>query len=332
MKFLHQNDILFISFVFLLFRYLSLWYRRPIAVVFCLSYLFIVSNFVAADELKQPVMPEKNDATLRIVISGAFVSQAGIGVYNDIASYLQNKLNEKTEFIPGFSYSTINNMLIKGIANIGFVCGLPYVLMKEKASDSIELVAAPVMKDKRYGGKPHYFSYIIVPKESKFQHFSDLKGSRFVFNEEISNSGYNMPRAFMIKHGITNGFFGKILRSGSHEESIRMIAMGKADASAVDSVVYDYDKAKHPEYVSQTRIIETLGPASIPPVVVSTKTPEAIRNKIKEILLGMNKDPAGKAILDKALLEKFTAVDDSHYDDIRGMLNLARKTGFLKIR
>ena len=245
---------------------------------------------------------------------------------------LQNKLNEKTVFIPGFSYSTINNMLIQGLANIGFVCGLPYVLAKEKSKDSIELLAAPVMKDKRYGGKPQYFSYIIVPKESKFQHFSDLKGSRFVFNEEISNSGYNMPRAYMIAHGDTKGFFNKVLRSGSHEESIRMVALGLADASAVDSMVYDYDKLKNPIYVSKTRIIETLGPASIPPVVVSAKTPAAVRNKIKKILLNMNKDPKGQAILKQALLEKFTTVDDSHYDDIRGMLNLARETGFLEIR
>ena len=265
---------------------------------------------------------------IRIAMSAAFVSDSGIDIYNDIFHYLELKLDHKVTFISGFSYSTINAMLDSGIVDIGFICGLPYVMKHDTAEPGIDLLVAPVMKDSKYKDSPIYYSYIIVNKDSKFKNFADLKGSRFVFNDEISNSGYNMPRAHLINMGETSGFFGEVIRSGSHEESIRMVALGKSDVSAVDSLVYDYDNLNNPEYIQHTRIIQTLGPAGIPPVVVSKKIELQLREKIRKILLGMHKTPDGKEILDRALINRFTLVDDSNYNSIREMKKQAVESGF----
>ncbi len=180
--------------------------------------------------------------------------------------------------------------------------------------------------------KPVYYSYLIVHKDSKYKSFSDLRGRTFTYGDEISNSGYNMPRAHLIDLGETAGFFGKVVRSGSHEESIRMVALGLADISAVDSIVYDYDLVKNPEYVQQTKILKVLGPAGTPPVVASTKLPLPLREKIRDIFLGMENDPAGKLILEKALLDRFAIVDDSHYDSIRKMYKQAQDSGYQVIQ
>lgn len=268
---------------------------------------------------------------IRIVMSAAFVSESGVAIYDEIARYMGEKLNHKVAFISGFSYATINSMLDSGMADIGFICGLPYVMEKDKAQPNIDLLLAPVMKNPKYKDKPIYYSYVIVHKDSKINNFSDLKGSRFVFNDEISNSGYNMPRAQLIEMGETKGFFASVVRAGSHEESIRMVALGKSDVSAVDSLVYDYDLIKNSKYAGQTKIIKTLGPAGIPPVVVSAKTPMSLRKKIKDILLGMKDDPAGKAILEKVLVDRFTVVNDSNYDGIRKMKKQAQDSSYMVI-
>lgn len=286
----------------------------------------------ASDAVVPPAKREQGKAPVRVVMSAAFVSESGIGVYEEIFRYLANKLDSKVEFISGFSYSTINSMLESGMADIGFVCGLPYVMMKDKPNPRVDLLLAPVMKNGRYKDKPVYYSYIIVQKDSKFKDFSTLRGSTFVYNDEISNSGYNMPRAHLIRIGEVSGFFGKTIRSGSHEESIRMVAQGKADVTAVDSLVYDYERQKSPKYVQKTRIIKVLGPAGIPPVVISTRTPLPVRKKIRDILIGMKNDPAGKKILDKALLDRFAVVEESNYISIREMNKLAHKSGYLVIR
>lgn len=270
--------------------------------------------------------------TIKVVMSAAFVSDQGISVYYDMFQYLAARLNRKVEFISGFSYETINQMLDLGMVDIGFVCGLPYVINKDKANPAIELLLAPVMKDKKYRDIPVYYSYVIVNRKSQLHKFTDLKGKRFVFNDEISNSGYNMPRAHLIDLGETSGFFNRVIRSGSHEESIRMVATGEADASAVDSLVYDYEKLNNPEYVRKTRVIEVLGPAGIPPVVISVKTPKQLKEKIKNILINMTHDPAGKKILDKALVDRFIEVGDDNYNGIRLMYKKSLDSGYRVIR
>lgn len=265
-------------------------------------------------------------------MSAAFVSESGLPVYDRIVDYLAKTLGIDCEFVSGFSYSTINSMLAAGTVDVGFVCGLPYVLERDKENPTVELLAAPVMKAARYKDAPQYYSYVIVHKNSRYASFADLKGCNYAYNGKLSHTGYNMPRARLIELGETNGFFGKLLHSGSHEESIRMVATGEADASSVDSLVLDHDLARHPAYAREVKIIETLGPAGSPPVVASTKLPAALRRRIRDALIGMKNDPVGRSILDDALIARFETVDDSNYDDIRRMRKLADEAGFLEIR
>jgi phosphonate transport system substrate-binding protein len=151
-----------------------------------------------------------------------------------------------------------------------------------------------------------------------------------VYNEETSNSGYNMPRSHLVKLGLTKGFFGKVLRSGSHEASIRMVAQGLADASFVDSLVLDYDRANGGE-ATQVRVIESIGPAGIVPFVVSTSTPAAVTARLKASLLTMHEDVRGREILERAFLERFAEVSDADYDGIRAMKKAAEEARFLEI-
>ncbi len=275
---------------------------------------------------------ERGERGIRVAMSAAFVSESGLPVYDRIVDYLAKTLGSDCELVNGFSYSAINAMLDAGTVDVGFVCGLPYVLERDKENPTVELLAAPVMKAGRYKDAPKYYSYVIVRKKSRYASFADLKGCTYTYNDELSNSGYNMPRARLIELGETEGFFGKLLRSGSHEESIRMVATGEADASSVDSLVLDYDLARHSAYAREVKIIETLGPAGIPPVIASTKLSAAVRRRIRDALIAMTDDPVGRSILDDAHIARFEAVDDSNYDDIRRMKKMAEEAGFTEMK
>jgi phosphonate transport system substrate-binding protein len=103
-------------------------------------------------------------------------------------------------------------------------------LKRGKKEPSVKLVVAPIMKAARYGGKPKYFSDVIVPKRSKISKFTQLRGTTFVYNDEISNSGYNMPRAKLVEIGKTKGFFGKVIRSAVvHDEDLLVCEAGQFD-------------------------------------------------------------------------------------------------------
>lgn len=273
---------------------------------------------------------------LRIALSAAFVSEHGVAVYQRIVEYLQRKLGQELELVSGLGYETINSMLDDGAIDMAFVCGYPYVLLRDRPDPRIELVAAPVMKAARYQGKPVYYSDLIVHVDSDITSIRDLRGRTYVYNEETSNSGYNLPRSRLIELGLTGGFFGKVLRSGSHEESIRMVADGRADASFVDSLVLEYDLAfgratryGHGDDAAQrVRVIESVGPSAIPPVVMRTAVPASIRQKIQGLLVTMHEDPEGRSILDQALVDRFVVVADRSYDDIRAHRRAAEAAGF----
>jgi phosphonate transport system substrate-binding protein len=222
-------------------------------------------------------------------------------------------------------------MLEAGAVDYGFICGYPYILAHDQAVPKVELVAAPVPKDPRYLHKPVYFSDLIVRKDSPFKSLHDLRGRTYVFNEETSNSGYNMPRGHLVKLGLTNGFFGKVLRSGSHEASIRMVAQGLADASFVDSLVLDYDRAKGFGEAAEVRVIESLGPVATVPFVVSSAALRTVA-PLKARLQTMHEDPRGREILDEAFLERFAEVSDADYDALRALKKSAEDARFLEIK
>ncbi|PTY01874.1 hypothetical protein DB346_10475 [Verrucomicrobia bacterium LW23] len=302
---------------------------RAAVVVLVLACLFLCPLIHAQDAKDSG---EEGSRPVRIALSAAFVSESGMPVFQKINDYLSKKSGLRCELITGLSYGTINKMLGDGAIDSAYVCGLPYVIERDKAQPTVDLLVAPIMKGERYKGQPKYFSDLIVKKDSPVQGLADLRGKTYVYNEELSNSGYNMPRHKLVESGETKGFFGRVLRSGSHEESIRMVAEGQADASYVDSLVLDYDRAKGLGYAARVRVIESRGPAGICPVVVSVKVPDSVRKKLQDAFVGMDKDPEGRKILDEALVERFEVVRDDNYDDIRKMKKAAEEARFSVIK
>jgi phosphonate transport system substrate-binding protein len=276
---------------------------------------------------------------VKMVVTAAFVSNKGIAVYEDIARYLSKKLHSDVRVISGTSYDESNMLLEQGIIQMGFICGLPYV--QEYAKGKVVLVAIPVMAADagqipgtpgyaRVPGK--YYSYTIVRKDSPLKNWQDLKGKSYVFNEVTSNSGYNLPRYKLVQLGAKSwqDWFSRIEVSGSHEESIRMVANGLVDASSVDSMVLDYDLHIRDPDAMKVKVIETLFPggAGIPPVVVGTEVDPKLRTALQKALVGMDEDPEGRRILKSALLQRFAPPDDHNYDDIRRMVEAAHQAGF----
>lgn len=299
-------------------------FRKIFALSFLASMIVLAPNMTIMANSKPVSQPRE----LRVAMTAAFVSEKGVGVYADITRYLEKKTGQKVKFVSNLSYSTVNKLIENGVIDVAFVCGLPYVLMNEKPSSKVALLAAPVMRDKLYKEKPIYYSYVIVHKDSPVRSFKELKGKVYIYNDPISNSGYNMPRKKLIDIGETKGFFGKVLHSGAHEESIRMVATKKADASSVDSLVFDYARMTDEPYIKQVKIIEILGPAGICPVIYAKRLPAATVEKLRQALVGMEQDQEGQRILEKAYLRRFVKVDDRNYADIRAMLKASRDKNF----
>jgi phosphonate transport system substrate-binding protein len=193
-------------------------------------------------------------------------------------------------------------------------------------------VAAPVLEGERYGGRPIYFSDVIVHRDSPFRSFLDLRGRSWAYNEPLSHSGYGITRYHLVQMGETNGFFGEVVEAGFHQEAIRMVARGEVDGSAIDSQVLAIELRDHPDLADRLRVVEALGPSTIQPVAVSKRVPEELREAIRGVLVSMAEDPSVRERLAPALVERFVSVDADSFNDIRMMLDACEAAGFLELR
>jgi phosphonate transport system substrate-binding protein len=259
---------------------------------------------------------------------GTYLAPNVLPVYEAITNEVGRHLGISTELVVETDYESC----AKDLNDVCFVCSLPYVEFERQGISPAVPIAAPVLQGKRYHGKPIYFSDVIVKKDSPFKSFMDLKGHSWCYNEPLSHSGYGITRYHLVKIGETHGFFSKVFEAGFHEESIRLVAEGIIDGSAIDSQVLAVAMRDDPSLKEKLRIVEALGPSTIQPVAVSKRLPDDLKQQIRNVILDLHNDPQSRQALDIGLVGHFVPVDASSYDDIRMMRDACEQAHFLSIR
>jgi phosphonate transport system substrate-binding protein len=234
-----------------------------------------------------------------------------------VASYLNQRLDLSAEFVADIPWQERERLLDAGGIHLGWICGLLYVWKADQPDPHLELLAAPVMPDPRYQDRPVYYSDIVVGRDSPYNSFADLQGTCWVYNERGSYSGY-----FVVCHRLAGinkslNYFDRVLESGAHLKSLEMVVEGRADFTAIDSTVLDFELARRPVLAQHVRVIESIGPSPIPPWVVSRKLPLELRRRLRQLLLNMHLDPVGQAALASGRLSRFVPAIDSNYQSIR---------------
>ncbi len=241
----------------------------------------------------------------------------------DLAGYLSKRLPISVVPILDVTWQERDRLLDQGQIDMCWICGLPYTLKVDRQDSNIELLTAPVMQGERYQDRPIYYSDVVVHKDSSFQSLADLRNASWAYNESGSHSGYNVVRYELAARGETSGFFGRVIESGAHQNSLKMILNREVDASAIDITVLEQEFRDDPSLRSKIRIIDTFGPSPIPPWVVSKNLPVELRQNLKEVFVRMDQDPEGRAILARGHMIRFARVEDRDYDPIREMARKA---------
>lgn len=259
---------------------------------------------------------------------GTFLAPNMLPVYQAIADFVGEQLRVTTELIVETDYESCRN----DVNDVCFVCSLPYVMFEREGVSPAVPIAAPVLEGDRYRQKPIYFSDVIVNKDSSATGFMDLRGKTWCFNEPLSQSGYGITRYHLVSIGETDGFFSEVIDAGFHETSIRLVAAGDVDASAIDSQVLAIEMRDHPEVTDNLKVIDALGPSTIQPVAVSKRFDEGFREEIRKALLEFHKTPMGREVLATGGIERWVSVGPSDYDDIRRMVEACEAAAFMEIR
>jgi phosphonate transport system substrate-binding protein len=255
-----------------------------------------------------------------------FLAPNMLPVYRFLAERIAARLGGPVELIDGTTFDQFE----RGAADLGVICGLPYVWLAARHPSPVEPLAAPVLAGDRYGGRPVYYSDVIVHRDSHITCLEELRGCSWAYNEPASHSGHTVALYELVRMGARPGFLARVVQAGFHQRAIRLVATGAVDAAAIDSQVLAIELRDHPR-LAGLRVIGTFGPSTIQPVVAASRLPDRIKQQVRDLLVGLGDDPTARPALSYGLIERFVPVDDRAYDDIRAMLAVIQAAGWTSL-
>ena len=216
-------------------------------------------------------------------------------------------MNKKVKLIQKKSYRDINVLIKNNKIDVAFLSTGAYSLYEDK--ESLELLARPNR------GKTYYHPIVIAKKDSNINSIEDLKGQSFAFVDTYSYSGYLAMNDYLKKNGMSvNKFFSNSYFTHSHEESINQVTNGTVKAAIVDDWALQYINNNFPDTALNIKIIKTFPEVATGPVVTHKNYEE--KDKIKEILLSIDKDSAIKGTLSQLQIEKYEETKASDYPNL----------------
>jgi phosphonate transport system substrate-binding protein len=255
-----------------------------------------------------------------------FLAPNMLPVYRFLATRIGECLGRPIELTVGTSFDQFQ----RGEADVGVICGLPYVWLAARQPAPVEPLAAPVLADDRYGGRPVYYSDVIVRRDSPITCLEELRGCSWAFNESASHSGHTVTLYSLVRMGARPDFFARVVEAGFHQRAIRLVHAGAVDAAAIDSQVLAVELRDHPG-LAGLRVVGSFGPSTIQPVVAASRLPGWLKDQVRELLVELGDDPTARPVLDHGLIDRFTVIDDGVYDDIRAMLAVIEAAGWTSL-
>lgn len=201
---------------------------------------------------------------------------------------------------------------------LGQTCGYPLVT---ELAGRVQVVATPVYRAEGCEGA-FYRSAIVVACGSSAGHLGDLRGARCAINDWTSNSGMNLLRAKIAPLAEKGRFFGEIVESGSHRQSLTLIAGGAADVAAIDCVTLALLRQVDPALVAAVRILDWTALSPSLPFITGLDTDPAL-------LRAALADPALAEIRQALLIEGF---DQVGYESILDLQRSAADQGYPVLR
>lgn len=109
-------------------------------------------------------------------------------------------------------------------------CGMPYRLWLH---DKVGLVGTP---DYGVEGAPAgYYRSALVVRRREERGLADMRGARFAYNQNFSQSGWAAAYAHLARFGF---WFENVVQTGAHLASARAVAEGRADIASLDAVTW----------------------------------------------------------------------------------------------
>lgn len=237
-----------------------------------------------------------------------------------LVRYLEAKLGMKVEYTPVTDYAAAVETLVNKKVDLAWFGGFTFVQANVRSGGKV----IPLVQRE----EDEKFRSVFITADPSIQTLADLKGKDLSFGSQSSTSGHLMPRSFLLQAGLNpEKDFRRVAYSGAHDATVAAVAGGKVQAGALNISVWDKLVAEKKVDPAQVRAFYTTPPYYDYNWTVHADMPAALREKLVQAFLGLNRDTAeGKEILE---LQRATRFVPSKADNYKGIEAAARSAGLL---
>jgi len=237
----------------------------------------------------------------------------------EIERYLSRKIGLPVQLVKRRTYQEISSLLLANQLDAAWICGFPFVQHRAQ----MNLIAVPL-----YRKAPLYRSYLIARSDRAADGIDALQNDIHAFSDPDSNSGFLVTRALLAaRRQDPAAFFSRSFFTFGHRNVIRAVAAGLAHSGSVDGYVWDVMREIEPPLVSATRIVRISEPMGFPPIASNRGIDPGLDRAIRDALVEMALDPAGRAILETLRLDGFVPGQPELYAGIADMWRQVQETG-----
>jgi phosphonate transport system substrate-binding protein len=237
-----------------------------------------------------------------------------------LVKYLEGKLGMKVEFTPVTDYAAAVETLINRKVDLAWFGGFTFVQASVRSGGKV-IPLVQREEDER-------FKSVFITADPAIKSLADLKGKDVSFGAQSSTSGHLMPRSVLLGAGLDpDKDFKRVAYSGAHDATIAAVAAGKVQAGALNVSVWEKFVAEKKVDTDKLRVFFTTPPYYDYNWSVSAGMPEALRNKIAQAFLALDKStPEGKQVLELQRATRFVPTKAENYKAIEAA---ARSAGLL---
>jgi ABC-type phosphate/phosphonate transport system substrate-binding protein len=211
-----------------------------------------------------------------------------------------------------------------------FMCGYPFATTVPRPT----LLAAPVPSPARYGGRPVYWTDLVVAADAPIADLHDAFGKRIAWTTEDSQSGFHAPRRLLAAYAQRHGapLFAEAIGPLVTPRNVALaVADGRADLGPLDSYAHDLVRLHEPALAARLRVIARTPATPIPPLVGASTLDASDTRRLQEALFAVGDAPELAAAREALLLAGFAAVGPDAYDALVADARRADALGYPRI-
>ncbi|WP_415886479.1 phosphate/phosphite/phosphonate ABC transporter substrate-binding protein [Neptuniibacter sp. QD37_6] len=234
--------------------------------------------------------------------------------FTPLAKYLESQLNHPVKLVTSKNYSIFSQSLYRNEFDLVHLNQYDYIKLNEKLGYKV------IAQNEEFGHKTIRAS-LFARKDSDINKLEDLRGKKVGFGgSKQAMISYVIPTLMLHEAGLKRGtdYIEQIVRNPLN--TIFNNYTGIVDASAAGNRVLALPAVKNHIDISKFKVIASSKDYSHLPWAINDNLKPEIKEKVKSILLNLDKSPKGQAVLKSAVLTGLNPASDEDYDSFREVI------------